>query len=265
MLSEKNHVVDIGDYEALVIVQSAGFVEGEILIYERLNMVPMLLEKYARSGTDRARRQMLALCEQHDPEILAEVLSHFVSMARDRLNGTMKDEASVDSESEIGALVHDIQEALVMARDNGLPHVRILRILAGERPGIFSSDWHGATSHCGVPLSAALDYVGSILDESTKKIHRLKVNIFSRFIVACCQLNGLIWISTLSKKNNVEEYSRLCNEMEREINSLSVTGSRSKTHDSKYHLWAYGLSPVAVALILNSLLYIPSEKCDSRY
>lgn len=177
MLSEKNHVEDIGDYEALVIVQSAGFTEGEILLYERLKMVPMLLEKYARSGTDRARRQMLALCEPHDPEILADVLSHFVSMARDRFDGTLKDESSVDSESEMGALLHDIQEALVMAREYGLPHVRILRILAGEGHGVFHSDMHGSNhSRCGVPLSAALDYVGSILDDSTKKIHRLKVN-----------------------------------------------------------------------------------------
>ncbi len=83
MLSEND---DMGDYEALVIVQAAGFTEGEILLYERLNMVPMLLEEYAKSGTDRARRQMLAMCE-NDPEILADVLSHFVTMARERLAG----------------------------------------------------------------------------------------------------------------------------------------------------------------------------------
>lgn len=86
MLSE-NHVDDMGDYEALVIVQAAGFAAGEILLYERLNMVPMLLEEYAKSGTDRARRQMLAMCEHQDPEIFAEVLSHFVNMARERLDG----------------------------------------------------------------------------------------------------------------------------------------------------------------------------------
>lgn len=84
MLSE-NHVDDMGDYEALVIVQAAGFTEGEILLYERLNMVPMLLEEYAKSKTDRDRRKMLAMCE-HDPDLFAEVLSHFVSMARERLN-----------------------------------------------------------------------------------------------------------------------------------------------------------------------------------
>ena len=87
MLSEHNHVDNMGDYEALVIVQAAGFTEGEVILYERLNMVPMLLEEYAKSGTDRARRQMLAMCEQHDPEIFAEVLSHFVTMANERLKG----------------------------------------------------------------------------------------------------------------------------------------------------------------------------------
>jgi hypothetical protein len=64
-----------------------------------------------------------------------------------------------------------------MAREFGLPHVRILRILAGEGHGVFHSDRHGSNhSRCSVPLSAALDYVGAILDDSTKKIHRLKVN-----------------------------------------------------------------------------------------
>ncbi len=60
MLSEND---DLDDHEALVIVQAAGFTEGEILLYERLNIVPMLLEEYAKSGMDRARRQMLAMCE----------------------------------------------------------------------------------------------------------------------------------------------------------------------------------------------------------
>ena len=96
------------------------------------------------------------------------------------LQGTPKEEASVDSESEMGGLLHDIHEALVMARDHGdLPPVRILRILAGEGHGMFNSDKHGANqslSRCGVPLSAAMDYVGAILDDSSRKIHRLKVN-----------------------------------------------------------------------------------------
>jgi hypothetical protein len=89
LLSESSHMNDMGDCEALVIVQAAGFTEGMILLYERLNMIPMLLDEYSRSGTDRARRQMLAMCENRDPEIFAEVLSHFVCMAEARLNSTL--------------------------------------------------------------------------------------------------------------------------------------------------------------------------------
>lgn len=182
----------MGDYEALVIVQAAGFSEGVILLYERLNMVPMLLEQYARSGTDRARRQMLSMCEHHDPEIFANVLSHFVSMVGE-LKGNLKEEASVGSESEIGGLLHDIHEALVMARDHDdLPPVRILRILAGEGHGMFNSDSHDSNRYhnrCGVPLAAATDYVGVILDDCAKKIHRLKVNIGLLFL---CLLNSNI-------------------------------------------------------------------------
>lgn len=84
LLSE-NHVDDMGDYEALVIVQAAGFTDGEILLYERLNMVPMLLEEYASNGGERARRQMLAMCE-HDPELFPEVLAHFVNIAGKEAN-----------------------------------------------------------------------------------------------------------------------------------------------------------------------------------
>lgn len=84
MLSD-NQADDMGDYEALVIVQAAGFLDGEILLYERLNMTHMLLEHYARSGNERARRNMLSMCER-DPDLFAEVLSHFVSMAAGKLN-----------------------------------------------------------------------------------------------------------------------------------------------------------------------------------
>jgi len=42
-------VGNMGDYQALVIVQAAGFTEGEVILYERLNMVPMLLEEYRMS------------------------------------------------------------------------------------------------------------------------------------------------------------------------------------------------------------------------
>jgi vacuolar protein sorting-associated protein 11 len=80
-----SHSRDIGDYDALVIVQLAGFEEGELLLYERLQMTPLLLERYAQDGSEKSRRQMLAMC-QTDPEILAEVLSKFVAIASQILN-----------------------------------------------------------------------------------------------------------------------------------------------------------------------------------
>ena len=97
------------------------------------------------------------------------------------MQSTLKDEASVDSESEVGGILHDIHESLVMAMDHGeLPPVRILRILAGERNGMFNCDnrsTNPSLNHCGVPLSVAMDYVGAVLDDSSGKIHRLKVSI----------------------------------------------------------------------------------------
>lgn len=62
-----------------MIVQLAGFDEGELLLYERLQMGPMLLSRYAKDGSEKARRQMLAMC-QSDPEVLADVLGQFVAM-----------------------------------------------------------------------------------------------------------------------------------------------------------------------------------------
>ena len=53
-------------------------------MYERLQMTPMLLERYAADGSEKSRRQMLAM-SQSDPEILADVLSHFVGMASEKL------------------------------------------------------------------------------------------------------------------------------------------------------------------------------------
>jgi hypothetical protein len=83
-----------------------------------------------------------------------------------------------DSDDEANEVLHDIQEALSLARRQGvLPPVRIARILAGEGTGQFSSsviaeDTPGQRT---VPLSVALDYVGAVLDESRKEISRLKV------------------------------------------------------------------------------------------
>jgi vacuolar protein sorting-associated protein 11 len=97
-----------------------------------------------------------------------------------------------------------IQECLALAKRQGvLPPVRIARILAGEHPGQFSTDrkqgshvrsGKNSKNHHGVPLSVALDYVGTILDESRSEITRLK--------------------------SEVEEYNNICNAMENEINML---------------------------------------------
>ena len=201
MLSDHH---DMGDYEALVIVQAAEFSDGEILLYEKLNMVPMLLEQYAASGTERARRQMLAMCER-DPELCPEVLAHFVKMYGERADKELlAEDASVNSDSDVGGLLTDIHEALMLIRDHGeLPPVRILRILSGETHGQFSADTNSQSANQGsVPLSAAIDYVGSVLDDSSNKIDRLQ--------------------------NKVEEYSRLCNDMELEINTLLSPGTSKK-------------------------------------
>jgi vacuolar protein sorting-associated protein 11 len=55
------------------------------LLYERLQMTPMLLEQYAADGSEKSRRRMLAMC-QTDPEVLADVLKYFVSIASEKLN-----------------------------------------------------------------------------------------------------------------------------------------------------------------------------------
>jgi len=95
-----------------MIVQLAGFPEGEVMIYERLHMAPMLAEKSAKDGTYRARHQMLAMCRS-DPELLADVLGHFVTMVSEKI---VKDHAhdtrSVNSDSEIDEMLDDIKEAL---------------------------------------------------------------------------------------------------------------------------------------------------------
>jgi vacuolar protein sorting-associated protein 11 len=203
------HSTDIGDYDALVLVQLAGFTEGELLLYERLQMVPMLLSRYAMDGGDRARRQMLAMCRS-DPEILAEVLGHFVQIACEKVTHDNVDDASVNSEEE--EILDDIREALALAKSQGvLPPVRIARILAGEDTGPFSvvetatqqlpTEVKGKRT---VPLSVALEYVGDILDESMGIISRLQTE--------------------------VDSYTELCNTMEAEVEALRKS-STSIEHD----------------------------------
>lgn len=92
--------------------------------------------------------------------------------------------------------MEDIQEALSLARRQGvLPPVRIARILAGEGTGQFSVGSNdGEKGKETIPLSVALEYVGSILEESRGEISRLRTE--------------------------VEEYNQLCNSMETEIDDL---------------------------------------------
>ena len=67
-----------------------------------------------------------------------------------------------------------------MARAQGvLPPVQIARILAGEGVGQFSTNEYGQENGRSVPLSVALDYVGSILDDERTKIERLKVRNYT--------------------------------------------------------------------------------------
>lgn len=192
-----SHCREIGDYDALVITQSAGFDEGELLLYERLQMTPMLLERYAKDGSEKSRRQMLAMC-QTDPEVLADVLGHFVEIASQKIQQNNQKESNpeddVSEDDEVSEIMEDVQEALTLARRQGvLPPVRIARILAGEGTGQFSSD-APMPQKTTVPLSVALDYVGTILEESRKETQRLKAEI--------------------------EEYNQLCNSMDDEIDSL---------------------------------------------
>mmetsp|Transcript_22754 Transcript_22754/g.34476 ORF Transcript_22754/g.34476 Transcript_22754/m.34476 type:complete len:1057 (+) Transcript_22754:116-3286(+) len=191
------HCSDIGDYNSLVLVQLAGFAEGELLLYERLQMIPMLLNRYAQDGGDRARRQMLAMC-RNDPQILADVLGHFVSIASEKIGGDSTDGISDDGQStnsQEEEILEDIRESLSMARSQGvLPPVRVARILAGEGTGQFSDSSMLDTNKRTVPLSVALDYVGDILDESRGKI--------------------------LTLQAEVEEYNALCNSMEEEVEAL---------------------------------------------
>jgi hypothetical protein len=116
--------------------------------------------------------------------------------------------------------LEDIQESLILARRQGvLPPVRIARILAGEGSGQFSSDRPIKERKKTVPLSVALDYVGTVLEKSRKEATRLK--------------------------SEIEEYNQLCNSMENEIDSLlrasyslppSLKGDSKQANDNRLNI-----------------------------
>ncbi len=85
------------------------------------------------------------------------------------------DHNSINSDSEIGELLDDIKGALSMAKSQDmLPPVRVARILAGDGVGQFSEELSRRVKNdeYSVPLSVALDYIGAIMDESSKEIDR---------------------------------------------------------------------------------------------
>jgi len=150
---------------------------------------------------------MLAMCRS-DPELLADVLGYFVGMASEQI-GVDEDDQSINSESEIGELLDDIKEGLSMAQSQGaLPPVRVVRILAGIGIGQFTEERKEgiSSSQNGVPLSVALEYIGTVMDEQSQEIDRLK--------------------------NNIEEYNNMCNEMESEINELLALEKNSKSSNT---------------------------------
>lgn len=196
-----SHSQEIGDHDALVIVQKAGFEDGELLLYERLQMGSMLLSRYAHDGSEKSRRQMLAMT-QADPEILADVLGNLIlsigsgppqvcsccvrvscclSLSMNCLILQQNDAHDDDSEDGGTLIWEEIHEALAIARLHGqVTPVRIARILAGEGTEQFSGEFvAGATAvsqaEHTVPLNTCLEYVGSILDDSRREISRLKV------------------------------------------------------------------------------------------
>ena len=79
------YITDIGIYEALVLCRLSGFSQGEVVLYEKLHNAPILIDRYASEGTERARRQMLAM-SQGDPDLVADVLGHFVSLSSGKLS-----------------------------------------------------------------------------------------------------------------------------------------------------------------------------------
>jgi len=264
---------DIGVYEALVLVQLANFGEGEVLLYEKLQMgtpAPMftlLMDRYAADGGERARRQMLAMCQQGDPELLADVLGHFVTIASNKLtmnqnnrneeksSGSDEDDDD-ESDGSTEDIMEDIQETLDLAKAQGvLPPVRIARILAGEGTGQFSYDKEiamtannanaASTERNSVPLSVGLDYIGSVLDESTAEIERLKKEV-QGYYESCNSMQAEI-DELLNANNDLEDsskqsgerllcpnlnvealYAKLCDSLDEPAESVAADGTEEE-------------------------------------
>ena len=240
---------DIGNDEALLICELANFQDGLILLYERLPTLSpqLILEHYAQDGSYRARRNMLAMCRS-DPELLPEVLGYFVNMSSSVLlkpnaNGdavSIMDDYSDASEytTEAGEIHDDIREALNMARAQGvIPPVRIAKILAGEGVGEFSSSIEGTASAevGGVPLSVGLDYIGSMLDESSKEISRLK--------------------------NDVAEYNQMCISMQAEIDALTRVRGREE-EEPKSASSSIRVQGLSISELYDKMLNAPTTTSD---
>ena len=117
-----------------------------------------------------------------------------------------KSQSDDESEGSVDDVFDDIEEALDLARSQDvLPAVRIIKILSGEGTGQFSTDTVQPPSNGGVPLHTALDYIGSILDESSKEISRLR--------------------------KEIESYSTSCDEMQLLIDNLTEKAESRETHD----------------------------------
>ena len=91
-------------------MQQQYFVEGMVMLYEKLQMTLLLMDKYAQDESYKARQQTLAMCRS-DPDQLADVLGYFVGIAAEKF-GLDEDEQGINFESEIGELLDDIKEAL---------------------------------------------------------------------------------------------------------------------------------------------------------
>ena len=240
---------DIGNDEALLICELANFQDGLILLYERLPTLSpqLILEHYAQDGSYRARRNMLAMCRS-DPELLPEVLGYFVNMSasvllKSNANGdamSIIDDYSDASEytTEAGEIHDDIREALNMARAQGvIPPVRIAKILAGEGVGEFSSSVEGSvsTEGGGVPLSVGLEYIGSMLDDSSKEISRLK--------------------------NDVAEYNQMCISMQAEIDALTRVGG-TEDDEPKSASSSIRVQGLSISELYDKMLNAPTTTSD---